>query len=479
MYTKVCKICGDTFQSKYRNASICKKDHYLICPVCGKRYVHNSLKSSKGCSRSCAAKASMDKKRKTNLERYGTEYAVQSKAIKEKIEKTNLRKYGTTNPMGNKDVSTKSRKSRKTSYKESHEKARKTCLERYGVDNPFKSEDIKKKIKANNKSKYGFESSMKCKEANQKIIEANIKRYGIDRNCDNTKSKEDQDRIISDTDRKFVDEIAKLGITYSFDHMIDSFSYDICLEDQKILIDIDHTCKNSTYGNEDNGHTVVSADYHLKKTKLANAYGYRVIHIFDWDNKDKIIQSLMPKKRVYARQCSIYMLKPSVARQFTAKYHLQGSCRGQACCLGLVKDDELLEVMTFGNPRYNKKYDYELLRLCTKFGYEVIGGASKLFSFATKYFEISNIISYCDYSKFNGLVYSRMGMTLSKITPPQEVWSRDKQFVSANLLRELGYDQLFGKDYGKGASNELLMLINGWLPVFDCGQKVFEYKIDE
>ena len=478
MYTKVCKICGDTFQSSYKNASICKKNHYLICPICGKKYIHNSAKESKGCSRSCAAKASMDKKRKTNLERYGTEYATQSKFVKKKTENTNLSKYGATNPMGNREISKKSRASRKTSYEESHKKAEQTCIKKYGVDNPFKSEEVKKKIRKTNVNKYGFESAMRNESIKQKLIETNQKRYGVDWYCETNKCKEAQSQIISSTNRQFGKQLEKLRISYSFEHRIENYSYDLCLEDQKILIEIDPTYTHSTYENANHWHSSVSKDYHLEKTKLANAHGYRVIHIFDWDNKEKIIQSLMPKKRVYARQCEIYMLNPSVARQFTAKYHIQGSCRGQAFCLGLVKDDDLLEVMTFGNPRYNKKYDYELLRLCTKFGYEVIGGASKLFSFATKYFEISNIISYCDYSKFNGLVYSRMGMELSKITPPQEVWSREDKFVSANLLRDRGYDQLFGKDYGKGESNELLMLTNGWLPVFDCGQKVFEYKVD-
>ena len=43
--------------------------------------------------------------------------------------------------------------------------------------------------------------------------------------------------------------------------------------------------------------------------------------------------------------------------------------------------NELIEVMTFGKPRYNKKYEWELLRLCTKFGYIVSGGANKLIKY--------------------------------------------------------------------------------------------------
>jgi hypothetical protein len=62
------------------------------------------------------------------------------------------------------------------------------------------------------------------------------------------------------------------------------------------------------------------------------------------------------------------------------------------------------------------------------------------------------------------------------MTPPQEIWSKGSQKITANLLRAHGYDQLFGTNYGKGTSNEELMLQNGWLPVYDCGQRVYVFE---
>ena len=44
------------------------------------------------------------------------------------------------------------------------------------------------------------------------------------------------------------------------------------------------------------------------------------------------------------------------------------------------------------------------------------------------------------------------------------------------MLNNLGYDKIFGTDYGKYSNNEELMIKNGWLPVYDCGQLVFEDK---
>lgn len=99
-----------------------------------------------------------------------------------------------------------------------------------------------------------------------------------------------------------------------------------------------------------------------------------------------------------------------------------------------------------------------------------------MFKYFTSTYEVESVISYCDYSKFTGEVYEQIGMKLVRQTPPQEVWSRNSSKITANLLRQRGFDQLFNTDYGKGADNEVLMLQHGWLPVSDCGQLVFAYS---
>ena len=91
----------------------------------------------------------------------------------------------------------------------------------------------------------------------------------------------------------------------------------------------------------------------------------------------------------------------------------------------------------------------------------------------------NSVISYCDLSKFTGSVYEKIGMKLSHVTSPAKIWSKGSKKVTDNLLRQRGYDQLFNANYGKGTSNEQLMLEHGWLPIYDCGQKVFIYDIKE
>ena len=245
--------------------------------------------------------------------------------------------------------------------------------------------------------------------------------------------------------------------------------------DTNILIELDSTYTHNSIGNRWNSY-VVSPEYHLEKSLTAKEHGYRCIHVFDWDDWSKLVNMLVSRQSIYARKCKIYKLKKSVGDTFLSKYHLQGTCRGQLAYFGLIYNDKLYQIMTFGKSRYDKKYSVELLRLCTKPGYTVIGGASKLFNYAIKMFELDNIISYCDIAKFNGDVYNNIGMKYVKNSPPQIVWSKDDKKITSNLLRQRGYDHLFKTNYGKNTNNEVLMFNNGWLPVYDCGQAVYEYK---
>ena len=136
--------------------------------------------------------------------------------------------------------------------------------------------------------------------------------------------------------------------------------------------------------------------------------------------------------------------------------------------------------MTFGKPRYNKKYEYELLRLCSHPDYIVVGGASKIFKHFIKNYNPKSIISYCDISKFSGEVYTSLGFTLLGNPRPSKHWYNEEfdKHITDNFLRQRGFDQLFGTDFGKGISNEDLMHLAGFLEIYDCGIDTYIWKGD-
>lgn len=245
-----------------------------------------------------------------------------------------------------------------------------------------------------------------------------------------------------------------------------------------ILIEINPTyTHNSTYGYR-NLDDPLPPTYHLEKSLLASVNGYRCIHIWDWDDKDKLIFLLKPRETLYARKCFIKESSLKEAKIYLNKYHLQNYAR-DSIRLGLYFNNELVSIMTFSRPRYNKKYNYELIRYCAH--KNVVGGAEKLFKYFVDNYNPTSIISYCDNSKFTGDVYSRLGFSLLNKGTPTKHWYNEKAniHITDNLLRQRGFDQLFKANYGKGTSNESLMLDHDFLEVYDCGQSSYVWNVDK
>lgn len=274
-----------------------------------------------------------------------------------------------------------------------------------------------------------------------------------------------------------------LDITYEEEFPLGSKLYDFKIGNT--LVEIDPTAThNSTYSIFSKDANPLPAEYHYLKSQLAADNGFRCIHVWDWDSWRAVASLLQPKTTIGARKCSLIDLSndKQKTKEFIDAYHVQGQCNGTIVSLALCFDQEIVQLMTFGKPRYNKNYEWELLRLCTKSSLTVVGGASKLFKHFISTFNPSSIISYCDNAKFTGDVYSSIGMTLVDQGHPTKHWSYMKDpkiHVTDNLLRQRGFDQLFGNRfgyYGKGTNNEELMLQHNFVTVYDCGQSVYEWK---
>ena len=142
-------------------------------------------------------------------------------------------------------------------------------------------------------------------------------------------------------------------------------------------------------------------NYHLNKTIECEKVGYRLIHIFEheWVNKQKIIKAKLKslfgveQTRIYARKCIIKEISTDIKNEFLNTYHIQGEDKSKVK-LGLFYEEKLVAVMTFGKPRFNKNYEYELIRYATS--KHVIGGAGKLLKYFERNYKPKSIITYSD-----------------------------------------------------------------------------------
>lgn len=466
-----CAVCGNP--TKFINIS--RGYNKYCCPACSNRDPKLKEQRFSKARKTCLEKYGVDtpakssivreKMKQTCLEKYGVEYATQADVMKKHSQETFLEKYGVTSPQQVKEIREKTEKTTKERYgglglgsKEIKNKAQQTCLERYGAANPFSAEEIKKNIEQTNLERYG------------------VPYFCMTDTCRNL-------AVFSDSscNKAFTRILEENDIDYSREFPIDRKSFDFKVGNN--LIEINPTAThNSTWGWRGNKEYGLDKYYHRDKNILAKNNGYRCICIWDWDDIDKIVSLLKRRESIYARKCIIKLTDVKEEKEFLNKYHLQGYIKS-SIGIGLYYNNELVSIMTFGKPRYNKKYEWELLRYCSSLN--VIGGAEKLWAHFIRTYSPASIISYCDNSKFNGDTYIKLGFILSNDgDEPSKHWVHyyTKKHITDNLLRQRGFDQLLGKEYGyygKGSSNEQLMLDHGFVEIYDCGQSVYVWKTSD
>ena len=208
-------------------------------------------------------------------------------------------------------------------------------------------------------------------------------------------------------------------------------------------------------------------NYHQKKSLYFKEKGIDLIHIFEWEweQKQDILINLIKRKvtnnfnKIFARKCIIKELDYRTYADFCNENHLQGEA-GAKIKLGLFYKDKLVQIMSFGSPRFTDKYEWEIIRECSKLNYKVIGGKEKLWKYFIKKYNPKNCISYCDFSKFTGDSYLKLGFKYNGLNKPGFVW----------------YDKKKNITYWRDPFHHKEMKEKGFLQIYDCGQLVFVWN---
>ena len=309
-------------------------------------------------------------------------------------------------------------------------------------------------------------------ESLEKARQTCLERYGVNWACQRQEARLKGQNSIANLE--FEKLLKENNIIYDREFPIGSYSYDFKVGNYLIEID-PYATHNSTWGIRDN--PPKSSNYHKQKSELAKEKGYFCIHKFDWDDAQKLVALLQQKPHVGARECEIREVSKEEAKDFINCYHLQGYAQ-DSIRIGLYYKNSLVSIMTFGKPRYNKSYDYELIRYCSVLN--ITGGSKKLFTHFVTSHKPTSIISYCDRAKFSGNTYVTLGFDRIRAGRPAKHWynPKTKEHITDNLLRQRGFDQLFNANFGKGTSNEALMLEAGFVEVYDCGQATYAWKAE-
>jgi len=148
------------------------------------KIVMNSKETKKKCREQFFN--SNEKRKKTNLKKFGTEFPSQTKEFKNKVVETSLSKYGTVHFLESKEVRDKIKETINTKYNvdnisqldSTKQKIIDTNLEKRNVKHAFQDEDVKNKCKQTLLERYNVTNSSLLPEVKIKREETSKIKYG-------------------------------------------------------------------------------------------------------------------------------------------------------------------------------------------------------------------------------------------------------------------------------------------------------------
>ncbi len=177
---------------------------------------------------------------------------------------------------------------------------------------------------------------------------------------------------------------------------------------------------------------------HQKKYQICQQHQIRLITLFEdeWLYHRLAVQGFLNAvcqvytHRLYARSCDVRELHPRDASilEFYSQHHIQGSpnVRTTLQHYGLYHHDHLVAAMTKG--RHPRNASLALTRYAVRPGYQILGGAEKLFRRMSLH-EIHPIISWSDNRWSEGRVYQKLGFQLCHQLPPDYAYVDKTQRV--------------------------------------------------
>jgi hypothetical protein len=455
-----------------------------ICKICKKNEVSQFISFSKGynsyCSKSCAKsdplvelkkKASqlknpewklnsIEKRKQTNLEKYGAEHALQNAVVLEKRKQTNLSRYGTDEVLR---TSSPVRQNITADISKIKISSRINSFD--GVQPLFDEHEID-----GSKKKYKWSCTACSHIFFDNLFCGNIPRCP---KCFPRTTSRGELEIF-----KYVSTLLpEREIKQHF--RLQNREIDVYVPDARVGIEF-----NGIYWHSEKLGT--DKNYHLDKKNLCASNSIRLLQFWDyqWETKQEIVKSIIStalgcNSKIFARKCKIKEISEKESRLFLEENHLAGSARGSFLRLGAFHADELVFVMTFSKSRFSKseKQDtIELLRMCSKKFTTIIGGPTKMLQFFRSQYYSGELISFCDEMAFSGDVYRQLGFNkIDAGKPAAWYFGNDGELKHRMTYQKKRLLHLLGIQESELTEWQLAQQL-GLNRVWDCGSS--KWKLD-
>jgi very-short-patch-repair endonuclease len=438
-----------------------------------------------------------DKKIQSCKTNHGVNNPSQCNSIKQKKKDTFKKHYNTTHYFNS---------------SEGREAIKHTMIKKYGVDNYFKLESIKNHNKNRFKNGEGVDIKQKIKNTNldigfEKMLEkiegkfeplfnrsdyigvckqlykfkcstCNSTCYG-DMGCYGFPRCYICNPLISDKGTSNIEGEVQLFISNIESNircrvrdLIYPFEIDIVAMDQKVGIEINGLYWHS----EEMGK---NKTYHIEKTKKCHERGYKLIHIFEdeWKNKKRQVQNKLinilnkSKYNFNASACYINEIDETTKNMFLEKYHIYGAYNEETKNIGIYIKNRLLMVICI-----KKTDEFRIVRVANMFNVKIIGWGDLVYEYIKKTYNANNISIQIDNRWDDNEFFNVEGINaISEITPPQPWYLKDNIRYPASIFNLLKESGLLNK-YNVLLDEYENLKLHGYSCIWDCGHTIIKYE---
>lgn len=258
---------------------------------------------------------------------------------------------------------------------------------------------------------------------------------------------------------------------------IKPYEIDIYIPEKKLGIELNGLYFHSLSKDEENKKTI---NRHRDKFILAEQQGIKLLQFTDDETSSKIeiVKSMIlnalgsSERKLDARKLSVRSVPKTEYKQFCEFNHISGYAKAQVT-LGLYEGQELISVLSFAKSRFDKNYEWEIIRFCSRLNTSVRGGFSRLLSHFMSEHQTRSICSYSDLSYGNGSVYANNGFNLIKTTDVGYFWTDGHTKINRYLTQKKRLQNLLGNDFDSSKSESENMFNAGYGRYWNCGNRVF------
>lgn len=471
-------------------------------------------------SRDEVTKEKIKKKRaKTNLKKYGHEFASQAEDIKDRAAATCLLKYGTKSPTQNPEILNKVKSTCLNNHGvefpqqkwEILEKSNQTFMNKYGVTRPAKDPEVRQQAMKTMLEKYNVTNSMKVPEIAEKVRIANkLARYEamLSFRTGFTPLFTGEIYAKSEKDQKLPWKCNSCSLEFGSsiynvrcptcnpqneswgETVIRKFLEENNIEyhqhDRKTIVpyELDFYIPSKQLAIEFNGiywHSEIILDdkmYHQNKFLRCKNKNIRLIQIFENDlmhKTDIVIDRLthilgLKKNKLGARNCVLRKSTNNEVKNFFNNNHLQSN-RPTNNVWVLENKGEIVAALSMAKSRFSKLAEWEILRFAVLKDYTVTGALGRLFNQAVKDLNAQTVVTYSNLNWGVGQAYKNIGFEFQNYSDPAAWYFQNLDNVYSRMKF-----QKHKLDNPQGLSESEWARQNGYNRFWDSGNAVWLWR---